>query len=639
MALIRLDQISLAFGDNPLLDHVDWVVQPNQRIALIGRNGAGKSTLLKLIDHQHKADSGELWFKAGLKVAMLAQELPPADNSTVTEFVTSGVAEVQQWLAEYERLALQPDAASMQKMDKLQHQIEAVDGWSLPQRVEQVLSRLQLPGQKKMSDLSGGWRRRVALAKALVVEPDILLLDEPTNHLDIITIQWLEKQLLDFNGTIVFITHDRSFLQNLANIIVELDRGKLSSWEGDYQGFLKYREQVLADEERHNALFDKKLAQEEVWIRQGIKARRTRNEGRVRALKSLREERAQRRERQGKANFNLEGGSQSGKRVSHLESVNFAHGSEILIKDLTFTLLRGDKVGLIGPNGVGKSTFLKVLLGQLKPGSGKLEVGTNLEIAYFDQFREQLDPEKTVIDSVAEGREQITINGRQRHLIGYLGDFLFPPARTRVKVKSLSGGERNRLMLAILFSKPANLLVMDEPTNDLDLETLELLEEILTEFDGTLLLVSHDRAFLDNVVTSTLAFEGNGIIREYVGGYDDWIRQGGHFQSSVVPESNNSQVENKTVVEKETVADKKPEKLNYKKLSYKLQRELKTLPSDIAGLEEKIEMLQLETSEDGFYQQDHQVVNERLSALQQLESTLEEKMERWMELEELQQGN
>ncbi len=635
MALIRLDQISLAFGDNPLLDHVDWVVHPNQRIALIGRNGAGKSTLMKLLSEQIKADSGELWFKSGLKIAMLAQELPPADNQTVTKFVTSGMEGVQQLLEDYERIA-QADTTptNLQRMDDLLHKIEAVDGWSLPQKVEQVLSRLNLPGDKLMSELSGGWRRRVALAQALVMEPDVLLLDEPTNHLDITTIQWLEQQVLDYKGTTIFITHDRSFLQNLANVIVELDRGNLSSWEGNYQGFLNYREQAMIEEERHNALFDKRLAQEEVWIRQGIKARRTRNEGRVRALKAMREERSERRERQGKASFGVEGGNQSGKRVSHLEAVSFSHGDECLINDLTFTLLRGDKVGLIGPNGVGKSTFLKVLLGELQADSGKVDLGTNLDIAYFDQFREQLDPEKTVIDSVAEGREQITINGRQRHLIGYLGDFLFPPARTRVKVKSLSGGERNRLMLAILFSKPANLLVMDEPTNDLDLETLELLEEILTEFEGTLLLVSHDRAFLDNVVTGTLVFEGKGKIQEYVGGYEDWIRQGGSFQKSVAPQQKS--VTPRATNEKAVTAAE-PQKTV--KLSYKLQRELESLPKEIKALEAKIESMQLETSGDGFYQQDHAVVTERLAELQQIESTLETTIERWMELEEMQQGN
>lgn len=634
MALIRLDQISLAFGDNPLLDHVDWVVHPNKRIALIGRNGAGKSTLMKLLNQQIKADSGELWFKSGLTVAMLAQELPPANDQTVTEFVTSGMADVQALLEEYDRVSLaEPTSANLQKLDDLLHKIEAVDGWSLPQRVEQVLSRLQLPGDKQMSELSGGWRRRVALAQALVVEPDVLLLDEPTNHLDITTIQWLEQQILDYRGTTILITHDRSFLQNLANVIVELDRGKLVSWEGTYQGFLNYREQALVEEERHNALFDKRLAQEEVWIRQGVKARRTRNEGRVRALKEMRQERAERRERQGNANFSVEGRGNSGKRVSHLENVSFSHSEESLIKNLTFTLLRGDKVGLIGPNGVGKSTFLKVLLGELQPDSGNVELGTNLDIAYFDQFREQLDPEKTLIDSVAEGREQITINGRERHIISYLGDFLFPPARTRVKVKSLSGGERNRLMLAILFSKPANLLIMDEPTNDLDMETLELLEEILTEFEGTLLLVSHDRAFLDNVVTSTLVFEGEGKIQEYVGGYDDWLRQGGSFQAPVIPKRDSAKKKAAALAAQNEEANKKTVKL-----SYKLQRELETLPGDIKSFEAQIDALQLETSDDGFYQQEHAVVTEKLEKLQQAESSLEKALERWMELEEMLEG-
>lgn len=639
MALIRLDQISLAYGDHPLLDKVDWVVQPGQRIALIGRNGAGKSTLLKLLSQQIKADSGELWFQAELKIGVLEQELPEANEQTVTEIVSSGVPRVQQLLQDYDELAAgEPTPAALRKMEDLQHQIEALDGWSLPQRVERILSRLQLPGNRKMKELSGGWRRRVALARALVAEPDVLLLDEPTNHLDILTIQWLEQQLLDFRGTLIFITHDRSFLQRLANVIVELDRGKLASWEGTYSRFLEYREQMLAEEERHNALFDKKLAQEETWIRQGIKARRTRNEGRVRALKAMRDERSARREKQGKASFSLEGAGSSGKLVSQMEGVNYSIGEQQLVKDLSFTLLRGDRVGLIGPNGVGKSTFLKLLLGKLKPDSGKLELGTNLEVAYFDQFREQLDPEKTVIDSVAEGREHITVNGRERHLIGYLGDFLFPPARTRAKVKALSGGERNRLLLAILFSKPANLLVMDEPTNDLDLETLELLEEILCDFKGTLLLVSHDRVFLDNVVTSTLAFAGDGVIEEFVGGYEDWVRQGGVFKEAVQPDKTqkveaDTQSKPATAVAEPVVAKK------IVKLSYKLQRELDQMPALIHGLEERLDELQRETSREGFYQQDHELVSAKLSELQRVEAELESAMERWMELEDMQQSD
>ena len=535
MALLRLAQASLAFGDKPLLDHVDWVVHPGERVALIGRNGEGKSTLLKVIAGQLQLDSGTLWQAQQTRVGMLEQELPAADQLSLYQVVEQGLAEIKQLRAEYDRLAVQAhDESALKQLEQLQHQLEAVDGWHLEQRVERVLLRLGLPAEVKMAELSGGWRRRVALARALVAEPDILLLDEPTNHLDIETIDWLEQLLLEFKGTLIFITHDRSFLQRLANRVVELDRGQLFAWEGDYQGFLKYREQVLADEARQNALFDKRLAQEEVWIRQGIKARRTRNEGRVRALKAMRNERAQRREQQGRANFSLEQAQRSGKLVVDACNASYSFDQQRIVDDLSVRILRGDRIGLIGPNGVGKTTLLKLLLGDLEPDSGRVDRGTNLQVAYFDQLREQLDPEKSVIDNIAEGREYIEIQGRRKHLIGYLGDFLFPPERTRAKVKSLSGGERNRLLLARLFSKPANLLVLDEPTNDLDLETLELLEEILCEFEGTVLLVSHDRAFLDNVVTSTLVFEGQGRIREYIGGYEDWLRQGGTLAPSTL---------------------------------------------------------------------------------------------------------
>ncbi len=639
MALIRLDQISLAFGDHPLLDKADWVVHESERIALIGRNGTGKSTLLKLLSGRIKADSGELWRQSGLKIGVLEQELPNPDETTVHDIVASGLSEIQTLRKQYDQLAsASVSAESLKQLEHLQQQIEAVDGWHLEQRIERVLTRLHLPGDEKMKNLSGGWRRRVALGRALVSEPDILLLDEPTNHLDITTIQWLEQQLLDFSGTLIFITHDRSFLQHLATRIVELDRGHLAAWEGDYKSFLDFREKMLADEERQNALFDKRLAQEEVWIRQGIKARRTRNEGRVRALKAMRDERAQRREQQGKATFGMETARRSGKLVTETQSVYHSYGGQPLVRDFSLRVMRGDRIGLIGPNGVGKSTLLKLLLGQLQPESGTVELGTNVEVAYFDQLREQLDPEKTVIDNVAEGREQIVINGKPRHLISYLSDFLFAPARTRAKVKSLSGGERNRLLLARLFSKPANLLVLDEPTNDLDLETLELLEEILCDFQGTLLLVSHDRAFLDNVVTSTLVFEGNGRISEYVGGYDDWLRQGGRLGDSISPLRSGVAVK-KAPAKAEAVANSKPTAaVKSIKLSYKLQRELDQLPGLIESLEQRLETLQAQTGAADFYQQPHTQVAEQLAALQRCESELEAAMERWLELEAQQQG-
>ncbi|RDE24317.1 ATP-binding cassette domain-containing protein [Motiliproteus coralliicola] len=644
MALLRLNQASLAFGDKPLLDHVDWVVHPGERIALIGRNGEGKSTLLKVITGSLSLDSGELWKAPETVIGVLEQELPAADERQVFEVVAEGLAHVQQLRNEYDELAVQAhDEAGLQRLERLQQQLEAVDGWHLEQKVERVLLRLGLPGQVQMQELSGGWRRRVALARALVTEPDILLLDEPTNHLDIHTIGWLEQQLLEFRGTLIFITHDRSFLQRLANRIVELDRGRLFPWEGDYSSFLKYRDQVLADEARQNALFDKKLAQEEVWIRQGIKARRTRNEGRVRALKAMRNERAERREKQGKASFSVEQAQRSGKLVVDAEAIHYSYDRQRIINDFSVRILRGDRIGLIGPNGVGKTTLLRLLLGQLQPDGGKLDIGTNLQVAYFDQLREQLDPEKTVLDNIAEGREFIEINGKRKHLIGYLSEFLFPPARTRAKVKSLSGGERNRLLLARLFSKPANVLVLDEPTNDLDLETLELLEEILSDFQGTVLLVSHDREFLDNVVTSTLVFSGGGKIREYIGGYQDWLRQGGELIQTELPQAAQQKLEQSTgqaeqdganTAAEPTKTEAKPAPAK-KKLSYKLQRELDQLPGQMEQLEAELEALQEETGAADFYQQPHDKVAQRLEALQNCEQALEQAMERWVELESM----
>tara|TARA_R110002167_G_scaffold6193_4_gene28183 strand:- start:2898 stop:4817 length:1920 start_codon:yes stop_codon:yes gene_type:complete len=639
MALLRLNQAALAFGDKPLLDQVDWVVHPGERIALIGRNGEGKSTLIKVINGQQQLDSGSVWQAPDTRIGVLDQELPEADQRTVFEVVAEGLQHLQLLRAEYEKLAMEAhDDAGMKKLEDLQHRLEAVDGWHLEQKVERVLLRLKLPAETRMQQLSGGWRRRVALAKALVVEPDILLLDEPTNHLDIHTIDWLEQQLMDFRGTLIFITHDRAFLQRVANRIVELDRGKIFPWEGDYAGFLKYREQVLADQDRHNALFDKRLAQEEVWIRQGIKARRTRNEGRVRALKAMRNERSERREQQGKANFTVEQAQRSGKLVVDAQAVNYSYGNRAIVKDFSVRILRGDRIGLIGPNGVGKTTLLRLLLGQLQPQSGHLDLGTNLQVAYFDQLREQLDPEKTVIDNVAEGREYIEINGSRRHMISYLGDFLFSPGQTRAKVKALSGGERNRLLLARLFSKSANILVLDEPTNDLDLESLELLEEVLSEFKGTVLLVSHDRAFLDNVVTSTLVFNGGGKISEFVGGYEDWIRQGGVLPQSEAPTTAEASISDQieTLAPASSAPELTVEKPALKKLSYKLQRELDLFPEQLEKLEQKLEALQQEVGAAAFYQQSHAFVAERLAALESCEHEMERLMERWVELEAMQ---
>lgn len=631
MPLIKFDELCVSFGTRTLLDHVNLQVEPGERVALVGLNGAGKSTLLKVVSGYQHPDAGQFWKDPAIRIAELPQMLPAADERRVEDVVMSGLAEVVRLRNEYETLANNHDQASLAQLEKLQHELEARDGWHLEQRVETILNRLSLPGDKTMAELSGGWRRRAALGAALVQAPDLLLLDEPTNHLDIETIEWLEEQVLAFRGGVLFISHDRALVDRLATRIIELDRGHLTSFPGNYSRYLEQKEALLQEEERRNAEFDKKLAQEEKWIRQGIKARRTRNEGRVRALKKLREERGDRRERQGGAQFNLEDASKSGKLVVELEHVSHAYEGQTIIQDLTLAIQRGDRVGLIGPNGAGKSTLLKILLGELQPDQGKVRLGTKLEVAYFDQLRGQLDPEKTIIDNVSGGRESITINGRDRHIISYLQDFLFSPERARTPVKALSGGECNRVMLARLFSQPANMLVLDEPTNDLDMETLELLEEILLSYEGTLLLVSHDRRFLDNVVTSTLAFEGEGRVSEYVGGYQDWLRQRRvAATSSVKPAGSDTSDAGKLAkVEKPKAS---------RKLSYKLQRELDALPAQMEEAEALLEALQAETSAADFYSQDHAHVTERLEALNAQELKLEALMERWVELEEMQAG-
>ncbi|WP_419536094.1 ATP-binding cassette domain-containing protein [Endozoicomonas sp.] len=633
MPLLRFEKVSLAYGDQPLLDHVEFQIRKGERVCLLGRNGAGKSTMMKLVSGSILPDDGTLWRKPGLKVGVLNQDLPDQDEKKVYDVVASGLEAVGELISRYHALSMNISTdADMKALEKVQQQLESVDGWSLSQKVDTVIQKLGLPAEKQMKELSGGWRRRVELARALVGEPDLLLLDEPTNHLDIIAIDWLEKQLKDFSGALLFITHDRSFLQSLATRIIELDRGQLTSWECDYKTFLERKAHALEVEAEQNALFDKKLAQEEAWIRQGIKARRTRNEGRVRDLKKLRDERRQRREVQGNASFGLEQGESSGKLVLEAKNISQSFDQHTVIKDFNLRLMRGDKIGLIGANGAGKSTLLSILLGNLQPESGSVKMGTKLEVAYFDQLRNQLDLEKTVIDNVAEGRESISINGSSRHVIGYLGDFLFPPGRCRVPVKALSGGERNRLLLARLFSKPANLLVMDEPTNDLDVETLELLESLLVEFTGTILLVSHDRTFLDNVVSSTLVFESGGHISEYVGGFDDWLHQGGSISNLVAETQVVKKEEKVTTRPSQTEAASKPVK---KKLSYKLQRELDALPGEIEALEEELGELEAQTAESSFYQGDQSEVQSVLSRLAELNELIEQKMERWEELDNM----
>lgn len=632
MPVLKLDNAQLAYGLQVLLDGVDLNIRRGQRVCLIGRNGAGKSSLLKVIDGEVDLDGGQVWRKPGLKMSRLEQDLPLADDLIVYDAVAAGLEGVGELLSEFHSLIQKIDEKSMNRLGEVQSKIDAVDGWSLQTQVDSVLSRLELPADATMAELSGGWRRRVALARALVSQPDVLLLDEPTNHLDIEAIQWLEQQILAFQGAVIFITHDRALLQNLATRIVELDRGHIRSWEGDYASFLDFREQQLAEEERHNALFDKRLVEEEKWIRQGIKARRTRNEGRVRALKAMRTERGERREKQGRASFDLNTGQSSGKIVAQLEHIGHGWGGHALIEDFSARILRGDRIGLIGANGMGKSTLLKILIGELTPNYGGVELGTNLQIAYFDQLREQLDLDKSAVDNVSEGRDSIEVNGQSRHIISYLSDFLFTGERARTPLRALSGGERNRVLLAKLFSKPSNLMILDEPTNDLDVETLELLEDLLSQYQGTMLLVSHDRAFLDNVVSSVYAFEGQARVLEYVGGYEDWRHQGGQWCS--LADDKQAKENLNTVPAEQAVdstgsaaADKKTEKL-----SYKLQRELDALPAKIEKAEQALEALQQQTAATDFYQQEQSRMDQVLQQLTEAEAALELLYERWEEL-------
>ncbi|MBQ1782048.1 MAG: ATP-binding cassette domain-containing protein [Gammaproteobacteria bacterium] len=628
MPLLRLDQILYTVGPQVLLDHLNLTIKRGERIGLLGRNGAGKSTLFKIMSGQIQADSGSRWLREGVKIAWLDQALPVGDDTTVFDVVAGGLADIGALLTRYHAIAHSADP-DLDALSRVQQQLEAVDGWQLQQRVDTILQQLDLPADALMASLSGGWRRRVALARALVVEPELLLLDEPTNHLDIPAIEWLEETLRSYRGSLVVVTHDRAFLQNVATQIIELDRGHLRSWQGDYRSFLEYRAQQLAAEEAANALFDKKLAEEEVWIRKGIEARRTRNEGRVRALKAMREERVQRRERQGKATIALDNAERSGKLVAELEGVGFSYGERVIVHNLTTQIMRGDRIGIVGANGSGKSTLVKLLLGELEPTSGVIKRGTKVELAYFDQLRGSLDPEKTLIDNVTDGREFLTVGGKSRHAISYLGDFLFTPDRARQPVKALSGGEQNRAILAKLFSKPANLLVLDEPTNDLDMETLELLEELLLEFDGTLLLVSHDRAFMDKVVTNVLVLEGNGKVGDYVGGYSDWVAKGGKLQDATL--AGHAPVAAKPAAA--PVPPPQPIKAA-RKLSYKEQRELAELPEKIAALETEQAQLQTQAGDGAFYQQPRAEVDKVLARLAALEEEILLALERWEELEQ-----
>jgi len=628
VALISLRNITLAFGGPPIFDGINLQIEAGDRLCLMGRNGSGKSTLLKLIGGELPQESGEIQRQQGLKVTQLTQDVPPDLSGSVFDVVASGMGNVAALLAEYHHVSheLAHDGSQklLARLEALQKELEESDGWSLHQEVERVLNRLQLDADAEFTSLSGGTKRRALLARALVSSPDILVLDEPTNHLDIDTILWLEEFLAKNVKTVLFVTHDRAFARRLANRVAELDRGRIYAFSCGYDEFVERREALLEAEITRQALFDKKLAQEEVWVRQGIKARRTRNEGRVRALKKLREESRQRRERQGTAKIQLQNADRSGALVAEALDVSFAFDGQPIVKNFSTTIMRGDRIGIIGPNGSGKTTLLRLLLGELEPQRGEIKLGTRREVLYFDQMREQLQLDKSVQENVGEGNDTLIINGQSRHIIGYLQDFLFSPERARSPVSILSGGERNRLLLAKLFTKPSNILVMDEPTNDLDAETLDLLEELLQDYPGTLLLVSHDREFLNNVVSSTLVLTGNGVVRDYVGGYDDWLSQSASENAAAAPPAAKA-------------AQEKPKRQaeRSRKLSFKEERELEALPGRIAALEEEQAGLHNRLSDPDFYKNagsETAVINARLA---QLEGELESAFLRWDELESL----
>ncbi|WP_373975811.1 ATP-binding cassette domain-containing protein [Chitinibacter sp. SCUT-21] len=635
MPLLIVENAHLAFGHWPLLDGANLVLEPGERVGLIGRNGAGKSSLLKAIAGVNKLDEGAIRLINNAQMAFVPQEPVFDPNHTVYEAVAEGLGNVRQLLLDYHAAIHQLDDSDegMQKLADLQHELEVQDGWRLDSLIANTMSILNLPPDTLVSKLSGGWKKRVALARALVTEPDILLLDEPTNHLDVSAIEWLEALLKNFQGSVLFITHDRSFLDNISTRIIELDRGHIVSFPGNFSAYETKKAELLAVEETANRQFDKVLAQEEVWIRQGIKARRTRNEGRVRRLEALRRERAARRERVGNVSFQLDAGERSGKLVAELENVSKSYtnpdGSEkVLIKNFTTRLLRGDKIGLIGPNGAGKTTLLKMILGDLQPDSGSVKQGTNLQVAYFDQFREQLDEEQSVADTVGQGNDYVEIGGQRKHVIGYLEEFLFPAERARSPVKSLSGGERNRLLLARLFTKPANILVLDEPTNDLDIDTLELLEELLASYTGTVFVVSHDRAFLDNVVTQTIVFEPKGVLLENAGGYADWIAA----RDRMLAAQADSKKATETITAPAKTADAKP-KNTRSKLSFNENRELEQIPAELEALESEQAQLQQSLLDPTIYRTDPLKAREMQDRIEEIEMLTLTKLERWEALE------
>lgn len=649
MSMISLHDAWLSFSDAPLLDHAEFHITSGERVCLVGRNGAGKSTLMKVLSGEQPLDDGRIIYEQDLVIARLQQDPPRDIAGTVYDFVASGVEDQAEHLKAYHAISHivmdDPSERNLNEMARLQAVLDHHQLWQLESRITDVLQQVGLQADTSLSSLSGGWLRKAALARALVSNPSLLLLDEPTNHLDIETIDWLETFLKTFQGSIIFISHDRSFIRHMATRIVDLDRGKLTNWPGDYDRYLTGKEEALRVEEQQNAEFDRKLAQEEVWIRQGIKARRTRNEGRVRALKALRNERNQRREVMGKATMQAGEAARSGKIVFELENVNYSIEGKKLVSNFSANVQRGDKIALIGPNGCGKTTLLKLMLGQLNADQGRVHCGTKLEVAYFDQHRAALDPDRTVIDNLAEGKQEVMVGGRSRHVLGYLQDFMFHPKRAMTPVRALSGGERNRLLLARLFLKPSNLLILDEPTNDLDVETLELLEELIEGYQGTLLLVSHDRQFIDNTVTECWIFEGNGEIGSFVGGYHDSQSQRAAFQRL----AHSGTRENKIKTEqnaRQNHSEKpqalaKPTEKNHEppgKLSYKLRRELEQLPAKLEELEQEMIQLQQQVSEADFFNQTYEQTQPVLNRLAQAEQALETALERWEYLESINHG-
>ena len=632
MAVISLSSAQLAFGHVALLDHADFSLEASERVGLIGRNGTGKSSLLKIISGRFKLDDGLLVMQQGLNIAYVEQEPMFDPELTVFDAVAAGMGEQQAMLTEYEEITGKfgqgDDEALMDRMHELQSKLDAVDGWNLANKVDTTLDRLNLARDARMGSLSGGMQKRVALAVALVSSPDVLLLDEPTNHLDFTSIKWLESLLREFRGSVLFITHDRSFLDNVATRIVELDRGRLLSFPGNFSTYQERKRELLANEEVENAKFDKFLAQEEVWIRKGVQARRTRDEGRVRRLEALRLQRAARRDQQGQIKLDVGGGERSGKIVAELENVSKRFGEKQVIKDFTSTILRGDKVGLIGPNGAGKTTLLKIILGEESADTGTVKLGTRLNVAYFDQMRAQLNEEASLADTISPGSDWVEVNGQRKHVMTYLSDFLFAPERARSPVKSLSGGERNRLLLARLFAKPANCLVLDEPTNDLDIDTLELLEELLEDYTGTVFLVSHDRTFLDNVVTQVIVAEGEGMWREYVGGYTDWerVKAAAPVKPVEAPKSDSTKNGGMSSTAQSSASKKV-------KLSHKEQRELEELPQLIATLEDEQSAITAQLNSPDFYQQnpgDAKRINARYAEIDEL---LLDALDRWERIE------